>query len=214
MRLRVDGALVDFIPVKAFRDELALPLAFGVAQFEPKDYTGLGSLERAGSRLNGVREALLQALPTEIKAVEWFVFLPQLTALFTQQLYDINDAIRLRDVEIDFAAAGFGDVCQTFAYEMMRARTSSGITPPPFEAIYAGWLDSTVRVSQTLHPYVHHGESWMVRIVTHAYGRTGLIVTTPRQTYHVYDSALGCPAEGFMTLLLKEVTQRMLAATI
>jgi hypothetical protein len=132
----------------------------------------------------------------------WLTFAPELTRLFTNKLYEINPKVHLRDVEIEFAAAGFADVCQAVIFALLRAQ---GSPPPPFEAIYGEWLDSTVRVSQTVHTY----RGWQVQIVTHAYGRAGLIVNRGDQIDYVQDATLGCPAEGFMAALLAEVAARI-----
>jgi hypothetical protein len=204
MLLNVDGAPRQFIPIKAFREAHDLPPEFGVAMFEPKDFSGLGRIDRAGAELNSVRAAVLAAIPVGLPLQAWLGFAPELTRLFTNKLYEINPKVHLHDVEIDFAAAGFADVCQAVIYAMLRAR---GAPPPPFEAIYGEWLDSTTRVSQTIHPY----EGWQVQIVTHAYGRAGLVVQAQADTFYVQDSALGCPAEGYMASLLTEVGARIMA---
>jgi hypothetical protein len=213
MHLSLNGARRDFTPIKVFRAEHSLPASFGVALFEPKDYTGLGSIENAGTQLNGVRETVLNAIPTQMSASGWLSFLPQLTTLFKNELYSINDVVNLKDVEIDFAAAGFGDVCHAFVYALLRAR-AEGKPPPAFESIYADWLDSTTRISQTIYRYTHGGQEWHIQIVTHAYGRAGLIITTPTDIHYIHDSALGCPAEGYMASLLKEVAERIITVTM
>jgi hypothetical protein len=205
MRLTIEGVPRDFTPIKSFREAYHLPPEFGVALFEPKDYGGLGQIDQAGAELNGVRSAVLAAIPALLSLQDWLSFIPDLTRLFTHQLYAINPKVKLHDVEIEFAAAGFADVCQAVIYERLRNR---GDTPLPFEAIYVGWLDQTARVSQTVHPYV----GWRVQIVTHAYGRAGLIVQMEAETAYVQDAALGCPAEGYMAALLAEVAARIMAA--
>ncbi len=203
MRLTIDGAPREFIPIKAFRQAHDLPPEFGVALFEPKDYTGLGRIDQAGAELNALRAAVLAAIPPDLLLSQWLSFAPELTRLFTDKLYAINSNVRLHDVEIEFAAAGFADVCQAVIYARLR-----DATPPPFEAIYGAWLDQTARVSQTLHPY----RDWQVQMVTHAYGRAGMIVHRADQTDYVQDSSLGCPAEGYMAALLAEVAQHILTA--
>lgn len=213
MRLSPDGEPREFVPVKAFRAAHGLPPAFGVSLFEPKDYTGLGSIEAAGAQLNRVRAAVLNALPARLAALEWLAFLPQLNTLFASQLYAINDVVGLKDVEIDFAVGGFSDVCQAFAYALVRAG-SERKPPPTFDAVYGDWLNSTIRISHTVYTYPWHGQEWQIQVVTHAYGRAGLIVTTPTETHYVHDPALGCPAEGFMASLLREVAERMAAAAV
>jgi hypothetical protein len=48
-----------------------------------------------------------------------------------------------------------------------------------------------------------------VRIIQCAYGRIGLVVDTEEQTYYIRDSALACPAEGFMAGLLEAVITKL-----
>jgi hypothetical protein len=213
VRLTLDGQPHEFIPIKEFRADHALPAEFGVGLFEPKDYAGLGRIDRAGAELNSVRTAVLDAIPTQMPLQGWLAFLPELARLFQNKLYEINAQVGLKDVEVDFAVAGFGDVCQALLYAMMRAR-AEGTTLPRFEQVYGEWLDSSARVYGEAYSYPRKDEMWNVRIVAHAYGRTGLIVDTGENTYYVYDSALGCPAEGFMAALLSEVAGRIIAATV
>ncbi|MEO8394835.1 MAG: hypothetical protein ABI700_17705 [Chloroflexota bacterium] len=205
MRLTIEGIPRSFTPIKNFREAHNLPLEFGVNLFEPKDYGGLGRIEQAGAELNGVRTAVLAAIPSMYSLQQWLDLIPDLTRLFSDQLYAINPKVKLHDVEIEFAAAGFADVCQAVVYERLRSRSEA---PLPFEAIYGGWLDQTARVSQTIHPY----GNWQVQIVTHAYGRAGLIVQMGAETAYVQDGALGCPAEGYMAALLAEVAARIMSA--
>jgi hypothetical protein len=214
MRLLIDGQAREFMPIQTFRAEHDLPPEFGVALFEPKDYTGLGRIDHAGAELNSVRQAVLDAIPAHLPLHGWIATMPQLQNLFRVKLYEINMQVGLRDVEIDFAAAGFGDVCQAVLYAMLRARNSRQ-SLPAFPQIYGEWLDSTTRVSQAIHPYTHQGQAWQVQIVTHAYGRAGLIVQADSSgVFYVQDAALGCPAEGFMAALLAEVAARVVAATM
>jgi hypothetical protein len=209
MNLLIDGERRAFVPLKQFRAEQHLPPDFSVALFEPKDFAGLGRIDQAGAALNDVRAATLAACdalsPPQPPPV-WLAALPRLQAHFTDQLNHINADIGLRPVEIEFAAAGFRDVCEAVIF----ARVRAGDAVPTFGGIYADWLDSTTRVSQTLHPYTHDGHTWGVQIVTHAYGRAGLIVHTGEAIHYVADDALGCPAEGFMLHLLAAMAERLL----
>ena len=188
--------------MKAFRAEQGLPPEFGVALFEPKDYAGLGRVDGAGAELNTVRAAVLGAIAPGLTLRGWLGFVPTLTDVFTAQLRGINARVNLRDVEIEFAAAGFADVCNAYVYALLRGDT------PPFAAVYGEWLDGTTRVSQKRHEY----GGWQVRIVTHAYGRAGMIVSSDAATYYVADAAIGCPAEGYMAALLGEVAARIAEA--
>jgi hypothetical protein len=202
----------EFIPIKVYRAAHALPDSFGVAHFEPKDYAGLGSMDGAGAALNDVRAVVLAHMDTldidRASPLAWLNAIPTLEATFERALIAVNDGIGLRPVEIGFAVAGFGDVCRAVAYEQIRARAVKSTLD--FAAIYRGWLDSTVRVSQTVHAYAHGGAIWQVQIVTHAYGRAGLIVRRDTNVVdYVSDARIGCPAEGYMGSLLADVAARM-----
>lgn len=211
MRLTIDGCTRELMPIRAFRAAHGLPEKFGVALFEPKNYGGLGSIERAGAALNTVRAAVLAALPASREPAEWLAALPELTARFQAELQAINPVVGLKPEEIRFAAAGFDDICHAIVYAVIGAR-AAGKPHPTFSAIYAGWLDATVRVSTARHPYDHNGQNWIVQIITCAYGRIGLVVHRPEATHYVYDAALACPAEGFMAALLAEIAQRLAPA--
>lgn len=202
MRLTIDGVLRSFEPIKTFRAAHNLPPEFGVALFEPKDYAGLGRIDQAGADLNAVRAVVLAAVPPGLSLREWMAFIPELTRLFVNNLYEINPRVNLHDVEIEFAAAGFADVCQAAVYAHLRGAA------PTFAAVYGEWLDASVRVSQAVHVY----GAWQVHIVTHAYGRAGLIVDTGSVTYYIADAGLGCPAEGYMASLLADVFERIASA--
>lgn len=202
MHLTIDGEPRLFEPIKAFRVAHDLPPEFGVVLFEPKDYAGLGRIDGAGADLNAVRAAVLAAIPPGLSLRDWVVFVPELTRLFTGKLYEINPRVNLRDVEIEFAAAGFADVCQAAVYAHLRSAA------PHFEQVYTEWLDQSVRVSLTVHEY----GAWRIQIVTYAYGRAGLIVNTGNATHYVADASLACPAEGYMAALLSDVYERIASA--
>lgn len=204
MQLLIEGEIRQFIPVKTFRAQYDLPPEFGVKLFEPKDYTGLGSIERAGAELNEVRSAMLAAAPRGLTPSGWLAALPALQSQFRGELERINPAVGLHEVEIDFAAAGFGDMTRAFVYALLRAR-AAGDMPPTYEAVYGAWLNSTVRISGLVHRYRCRERTWAIRIVNHAYGRAGLIVSMEDGQHYVHDPGLGCPAEGFMWSLLGDL---------
>lgn len=214
MQLTIDGVARQLIPIKDFRAAHNLPPEFGVAHFEPKEYAGLGRIDRAGAELNTVRAAMLDALPPSMPARGWLTFLPEYARLFETKLYEINAAVGLKDVEIEFAVAGLSDVCQALAYALLRG-DRGGVQEPKifFARIYGEWLDNSLKVFSQVYPYAHGDETWQVQIFAHAYGRAGLVVARPDATEYVYDPALGCPAEGFMSFLLGEIGARMGAAT-
>ncbi len=204
MHLLIEGELRHFVPIKEFRATFSLPDTFGIALFEAKDYSGLGRIDSAGAELNIVRRAVLDAVPAEMPPQEWLAYLPSLTRLFEAKMHEINPEVGLKNIEIEYAACGFQDVCQSLIYSMIQAQ-SADAPPPSFHEVYADWQSSTVRISSTVHSYVHQGEIWAIQIVTTAYGRVGMVIWTQDETHYVHDTSLGCPAEGFMHTLLQEV---------
>lgn len=209
MELLVDGARQTFVPLKTFQEQYGLPESFGIRLFEGKDYTGLATIDRAGPHLHDLREALLAAIPETITLPDLMPLLDSLREQFRAALYGINEDVGLKPVEIEFAVAGFGDVNQALFYMLMQGR---GQTAPDFMPIYYGWLDQTVRLSQTVHPYVYQGQTWQVQVVNHAYGRAGLRINTGDQVQYVLDSAYTCPAQGYMTGLMHDLAMRIMAA--
>jgi hypothetical protein len=211
MRLTIHGIPQQFTDIKTFREAHGLPDDFGVATFEPKDYNGLGRIDRAGSALNDVKHAALNAIPQQLALRAWLTYLPTVTAAFEAKLRTVNPRIGLRDIEVEFAVAGFQDLCSTLIFALMKAHTEA-VPPPDFADIHAVWLDTTVRVLHTVYHYQHHNEDWQAQTVYHAYGRAGLIVQMPTATHYLHDSALGCPAEGFMLTLFTQVAAKIAAS--
>jgi hypothetical protein len=215
MHLWIDGRAYDFIPLKTFRAEYHLPDSFGVALFEPKDYTDLGSIEHAGEALNQVHDKILARIPDHLSLMDLLACKDDLQNYFHQCLLEINDQVRLHPPEIEFAVAGFGDVLQGLVYALIRHHSTYPDLPPTpdlFTQAYHEWLMDSVRVSQTLHPYPYPDDAWSVQVVTHAYGRVGLIIHTPHTFHYVYDSRLACPAEGYMHNLLSDMATALLKA--
>jgi hypothetical protein len=208
LRLTVEGVPYTFTPIKTFRAAHDLPPDFGVSLFAPKDYTGLGRIDRAGAELNAVREAVLAAAPEKRSALQWLAALPDLTRLFQEKLTEINGQVGLKEVEIEYAVAGFSDVCQAYAYALVQAQAAH-LPSPDFRTVYTDWLSDTMKVFAGHHNYAHRGQQWMVEVVAHAYGRMGLLVHMGEAVDAVYDPALACPAEGFMSVLLGDVAARM-----
>lgn len=220
MQLMIDGQMRELIEIAAFRQQNDLPPAFGVALFEPKDSEGLGRIDHAasGEALNELRTAVLSGIPDKLALNDLMDFMPRLGNLFRVKLYEVNEVVGLRPVEIDFAAAGFDDVGQALVYALVRSHAgvrsrTRGASAVSFADIYAGWLNDTVRVSQTIHAYrAPDGTLWRLRILNNAYGRVGLVAQTGDDTYYVRDVTLACPAEGFMSALLSAVAGRVIAA--
>lgn len=211
MYVTIDGQPREMIDLKAFRRVHDLPPDFGVGYFEPKDYTGLARIDTAGAPMNALRDHVLNAIPSSLTLPEMFNVISDLTTLFSDQLYAINDHVNLKDVEIEYAVAGFSDVLQAYFYERMRA-SAAKTSPQSFVMIYNTWLVNSTRISQPAHEYTHQGATWHVNILNNAYGRFGLIVTLPDETVYVADMSLGCPADGYMSNLLRDVIAKLDAA--
>jgi hypothetical protein len=211
MQFTIEGIPYAFTPIKAFRATHQLPTTFDIALFESKDYTGLGRIDAAGAALNELRGAVMAALPDRLMPMNWLSVLPDITRLFEAQLYQINDQVGLKDVEIEFAVAGFNDALQAYAYAFAYANSTR--TPlPDFQSIYTEWLNGTIKIFAEEHSYLLDDQSCTVQVVAHAYGRIGLLIHAA-DTYAVYDPRLACPAEGFMTTLLTEIAEHMREAS-
>jgi hypothetical protein len=207
----IDGQARDFVPVRDFRREHSLPDDFGITRFYEKDYTGRGSIQGAGEALNALRHDILNRIPQGQPPQGWLTFSLELQLYFHRKLREINPHIGLRQSEIEYAVAGFGDVSQAFIQAAMSARMT-GKPLPTFEQIYERWLNSAVLTSKQFIPYQHQNQEWRIYLVKYIYGLAGMIVETAQERFYVYDPALACPAEGFMSALLNDVTERILSA--
>ncbi len=211
VQLTIDGIPRTFTDLVTFRAEHELPDSFGLALFEPPDSAGLGRIDRAGDALRELRQRLLDGLPDALPLNGWMPVVTSLGEQFEETLRDLNRRVGLRAVEIEVAAAGFQDVCQSMLYALIRARVE-GKPAPAFAEVYAEWLNSTVRISQTRHAYARPDKQWDVQVVSHAYGCAGLVIDAGEQTYYVHDPAQSYPVEGFMAELMAQVAARMHAA--
>ncbi len=210
MQLHFESQRHDLTDIREFRSAYGLSETFGVALFEPKDFTGLASIEHAGIELNTVRSTVLDAIPNSMPLIALMDFLPQLRNLFKNKLYEINNTVNLKDIEIDFAVNGFDMVNQQLLYALGQGRKSGQI--PTFFQVYQTWLDESVRVSQRIHEYIHNNTIWEIQIINYAYGRCGLVINTSHDIYFVRDDMLACPAEGFMFNLLRDTANQIIAA--
>jgi hypothetical protein len=208
MKLQVANVQQTFIPIRQFRETHHLDNTFGVSLFEPKDYTGLGSLDDASEPLKQLREMVLQSIPKMIHISDLIRLADQLQVTFQNALTAINDRVQLRESEVDFAVAGFGDVLQAMIYKMI-PNVSQQKPTPSFDIVYRRWINDSVRVSSHVHEYETNGDVWQVRIVTQVYGRVGLQVTIGDHIVYVLDAKYLCPAEGFMFTLLRDVTMKI-----
>jgi hypothetical protein len=207
MRLTIAGTARDLIPIQQFRQRYGLSARFGMAQFEPKDFTGLAVIDNAGAEMNDLRQSLLDAIPPKLTIATLPTVFEQLRAMFRAGMYAINDRIKLKPAEIEFAVAGFNDVNQAWLYALAR-HPAAHRPPPAFMTVYQQWLDDSVRVSTQVHTMPHAAQTWQIRIINYAYGRVGLCVDIDATCYYVQDAVYACPAEGYMLALLREIATR------
>jgi hypothetical protein len=200
------------VPIKAYRALHNLPPTFGIAQFEPKDYTDLARIDHAaaGAALNDLRRSMIahtQAVADKRPLVSaWVSAVDDLTHLFAKELAAINAVVGLRPNELDFAIGGFYDVCKAWSFAMLRPAPRK-----PFDAVYTTYLNESVRTSSMVYRYSHAGTVWQVQIISGIYGRCALLVRRSAKPPYdcVYDTALACPAEHFMGGLLADVAAVM-----
>lgn len=209
MQLTIDGQKREFIPIQAFRQKYRLPADFGVTTFYQKNFEGKGSIQGAGMALHELRQAMIDAIPEGNPPQNgWLTFSLELQLQFHRKLVEINPQVGLQQSEVEYAVAGFGDVCQAYIQAAMSARMR-GQGMRKFAEIYQQWLDSVVFTAKEPFSYSHHGQQWQIRLVQYVYGLTGMIVQTEDETYYVFDNRLACPAEAFMTALLSDVCAKI-----
>jgi len=218
MQLTVDGAQRTFTPLPAFRQQWGLPPEFCIACFEPKDWQGLGSLDGAGEALDKVKRQVVNAVPRQAPLSELSGVAEALTGVFRRALVGANEAVGLREQEIDFAVAGFQAITQAVADQLFRlCYAARGDVRRAREAyrydeVYRAWLDHSVEVSGVTHTYAHGGAQFDVRVIYYAYGRIGMEVRVTGQTHYVLDTALACPAASYMKDLCQELGEALCEA--
>lgn len=218
MQLTLDGQPQKFIPLATFRSQRDLPLEFALAYFEPKEWQGLGSLDGSREALPIVRQRVLAAVPQTVHLTELIPQVQALTDCFHRELAAINRQIGLREVEVEFAVAGFADVMQSVAYNLIQLSHTYRHDPAQiknqfdFSTLYQNWLDASARVSSTRHSYLHQDVTYQIQIVYNAYGRVGLKVAVADEVYYVFDPALACPAANYMFDLCSIVAQSLCVA--
>ncbi len=218
MQLTIDGQRQTFIPLATFRSQWDLPSEFALAHFEPKEWQGLGSLDGSGQALPELRQRLLEAVPQTVPLTELIPQAQAITDCFQRELTAINPQIGLREVEVEFAVAGFADVMQSVAYTLIQLSHTHQHNLAEikkrfdFPSLYQNWLDASARVSATSHPYLNREVLCQIQTVYNAYGRVGLKVTVADEVYYVLDPALACPAANYMFDLCDAVAQALCAA--
>ncbi len=205
----IDGVSHDFIPLKDFRAQFGLPETFSISWFQPKDFTGLGSIRHANSELMHVRQALLETLPDGMPPAGWSSLSVSLQMAFRHLLFEVNPQIGLKPEEIDYAVNGLGQVCYLLMQHCTSARMR-GQPLPSFNDIHHLWLEGSVIVWPKTYGYEWDDNVWGVQVIEYAYGRIGMAVSTPQGIFAVLDRIYTCPAEGFMTLLLRDIVERIL----
>jgi hypothetical protein len=220
MQLLIEQQYQTLIPLPSFREQWHLPDDFEVALFEPKEWTELGSMEGAGRDLSAVRQRVGQAVPTSLPPARLREAIEALTRYFEQELQAANTQVGLREVEVDFAVAGFGDVLQAVAYRLIQLAQLYRHDPAQVEAkfdfteLYQSWLDGSVRLSTKIHTYRQGETEFKVQILNNVYGRIGLEVETGGERYYILDMALACPAASYMRSLCGEVAQKICQAVV
>jgi hypothetical protein len=214
MRLQLDGKWHDLIPLAEFKARYQLPHDFGIALFEPKDYTGLGRLDQAGDALQRLLRETLSAVPVNLQWPALFDVLAQVLRTFGSTLEAINPTVGLRPVEVEFAVSGLGDLCQHFGYELMRLKVLNQPLPDEIaHTLYHDWVNTSVRVSSTRHAYHVGSIKWQIQLLNTIYGRVGFIIYHSNgHIDYVQDDRYACPADAFMLRLFLQLSKRILDA--
>ncbi len=218
LQLTIDGHRQTFIPLQTFCAQQGLPEEFEVAFFEPKDWAGLGNADGSGKMLAEVRRRVVETVPQAVILTDLVIQAQALTELFHQELTAINVHIGLREVEVEFAVAGFADVLHSVAYQLIQLSHTYCNDPAQiqskfdFSAIYQTWLDDSTRLSAVTHGYPRQDTEYHVQVIYNAYGRVGLKVHVAEEIYYVADMNLACPAASFMRGLCQEVAQALCLA--
>jgi hypothetical protein len=212
MEWLLQGELRQVMSLASFRALYDLPPEFGLASFVRKDYTRAGRIGGAGTALQTVRTALVNAIPSETPPGGWMAFIFTLQRQFRQQLYAVNAYVGLQPSEIDYAVTGCCDVLRMFVYEIGCAQLA-GNPLPEFHQIYFTWFNSNIHLSRPVAHYVYGDYLWQIQVISNPFGRAGLAIETHADTHYVYDPELACPAAGFVSSLLRDIADTILRAT-
>jgi hypothetical protein len=202
MHLLIDGELRELIPIKHYRTLHNLPDSFTITTFEPKAEPDLASLDHTPPQaLQSIHENTLKAIKKGLSPIEIIAHIDILTPTFDQSLRRVNDQIGLKDVEIEFAVSGFDDALRRWGYAL--------ITPdaPTWETVHAQWLMDSVRISGKVFDYP---PDLIIQIISTIYGRVGLRIKQMGAVDYVLDRTHACPAEGFMTHLMRDVAHALI----
>ncbi|MBA3531837.1 MAG: hypothetical protein H0T73_07960 [Ardenticatenales bacterium] len=220
MELLIENQRRTLEPLGTFRRQWGLPESFGVAYFEPKEWDGLGTMDGSREALATLQARVVAAVPALVKASDLLREVERLTALFHREFDEANAQVGLRDVEVEYAVAGFENVLQSVASHLVLLAYTHHADPEQireafdFSALYHNWLDGTARVSFTVHPYEHGNHRFEVRMLNDAYGRVGMEVRVADEVHYVLDTSLACPAARYMKTLCETVAQPLCEALI
>lgn len=216
MKLKINRQYCEFIPIQVFREHYGLDKRFSITLFEPKEWQGLGSLDKAGDLLSTLQRNMIARVPKKLSPTDLLGQVDVLTRGFRQELNLANASIGLRDVEVDFATAGFGDVLQATAYYLFQLSMTHRGNPATlknafsFFQVYQDWLDASVRLSANTWTHYHSNLEFTLQVVYYAYGRVGMQITMRDELSYIYDGALACPAAGFMAVLTEKIAYLLL----
>lgn len=208
MLLIIDGQPRAFVPIRQFRKLNRLPEEFGLPLFSWKEQTGSLDLHQVHEHLSRVRAPVLRTLAKGKGSLDWLSFGLKLELVFRERLRALSAATGLSIMDVEYISACFGDLCDTYIYCCLRAR-SKDRSIPYFQSVYLDWVSDTVHISQLVHCYVHDGEIWRVQVVTNAFGHVGLIVDTTEDTHYVEDNTETRPISRFIVSLLLEVASQI-----
>lgn len=208
MLLIIDGQPRLFVPIRQFRRLNRLPDEFGIPLFRWKEQVAISGFAHMQDKLHEIRVAVLRTLFQGKGNLSWLSFALKLELVLRKRLLELTSDSELSRLEAEFTAACFGDLCATYVYSCLRARAGER-SIPYFQSVYLDWLSETVRISQLVHCYVHDGALWRIQVVTHAFGRVGLIVDTAEDIHYVEDNEEASPAARFLVSLLVEVAAQM-----
>lgn len=206
--LFIGGERIVFIPLNAFRAMHMLPEQFSIRHFDPKDNSGMARIDHAGEIYRDLETAVMAAVPERLSILSLLDACDQLEVAFRSALERVNPDIGLRDVEIDYAVAGFADMLCRWCYALIQTKTTNQ-SAPAFSQVYGDWLGESIRIAAREIAYAHSGDIWQIRVVNHVYGRIGLQVRMASGVQYVADHTHACPAEAFMARLLQRIALQL-----
>lgn len=206
--LLIAGEQVTFVPLNVFRVMHGLPEQFSIRQFDPKDNIGLAHIDQAGGIYHELETAVMAAIPQSLSILNLLYACDHLEMAFRAALELANPGIGLRDVEIDYAVAGFADMLSRWSYALIQAKAVHQ-PAPEYRQVYGDWLGESMRIASREIAYAHDGDIWQIRVVNHVYGRIGLQVRMASGIHYVADHTHACPAEAFMARLLRMIARQL-----